>query len=151
MAGKLDKTGYDKRNNKRNGFLYEMQFFTKALQKGLEVFLPTGDYLPQDCHVVNNDGQVYRVQIKGTATAVAEGTGRKIPRYRLSTGSGSKGKVAIKCNDVDIVAGYIAPIDQWYIIPCTELSGVTTWVYPNDPKTKSKIEKYRENWDVFAN
>lgn len=38
---------------KRKGSLYEQIFFTEALRQGLEVFVPLGDYLPQDCIVMN--------------------------------------------------------------------------------------------------
>ena len=136
-------------DNKRAGAVYEYKFFAQAMGRGLEVFVPAGDHLPQDCHVVNEKGTVFRVQIKGTRTSVNEGNSRKIPRYRLSTGSGQKGKKVIDCNEVDIVVGYIAPLDIFYILPCEILKGVTTWVYPGDPETKALTEKYRENWDVF--
>ena len=148
MVGKLGK-GESNNRNKRDGFIYEMEFFTKALRHGLEIFLPAGDYLPQDCIVQNSKGKVFKVQVKGTRNHVDEGLTRKIPRYRLSTGSGKKGKSAINPTEVDVVAGYVAPIDVFYLLPTSSLRGVTTWVYPNDPNTKSILEEYRENWSIF--
>ena len=139
-----------KKDNKRSGAVYEYKFFAKAMDKGLEVFVPAGDHLPQDCHVVNKDGVIFRVQVKGTGLAVDEGVKRKIPRFRLSTFTGTKVHSPINCNDVDVVVGYVAPLDLFYIIPCQLLNGTTTWVYPNDPKTKSFTEIYREKWDVFT-
>jgi len=136
-------------DNKRSGAVYEYKFFAQAMERGLEVFVPAGDHLPQDCHVVNENGKVFRVQIKGTRASVNEGLCRKIPRYRLSTGSGQKGKKIINCKEVDIVVGYVAPLDIFYILPCKILKGVSTWVYPGDPKTKAFTEKYRENWDIL--
>jgi hypothetical protein len=149
MGGKLDKRGYN--NNKRDGFIYEMEFFTRALRNDLEVFLPAGDYLPQDCIVQNSEGKVFKVQVKGTRTASNEGPRRKFPRYRLSTGSGQKGKSVISPKEVDVVACYLAPMDIFYLLPVKVLKGVTTWIYAGDPKTKSRLEKYRENWSIFDN
>tara|TARA_R110002012_G_scaffold320756_1_gene545410 strand:+ start:203 stop:625 length:423 start_codon:yes stop_codon:yes gene_type:complete len=136
-------------HNKRPGAVYEYQFFAKAMALGLEIFIPAGDYLPQDCHVVNEKGKVFRVQVKGTRAPVGEGIYKKKPRFRLSTGSGVRSKESIKCENVDILAGYVAPLDTFYIIPCDKLTGVSTWVYPNDPADKHRFEKYRENWDAF--
>ena len=42
---------------KRKGSLYEQKFFSEALEHGLEVFVPLGDYLPQDCLVMNTAGK----------------------------------------------------------------------------------------------
>ena len=53
---------------KRKGSLYEQKFFSEALEHGLEVFVPLGDYLPQDCLVMNSAGKIFKVQIKGTET-----------------------------------------------------------------------------------
>jgi hypothetical protein len=138
-------------HNKRPGAVYEYQFFAKAMELGLEIFIPAGDHLPQDCHVVNEKGKVFRVQVKGTRAPVGDGIYEKMPRFRLSTGSGQSNKASIKCEDVDILAGYVAPLDTFYIIPCDKLTGVSTWVYPNDPESpdKHRFEKYRENWDAF--
>jgi hypothetical protein len=51
---------------KRKGNLYEQKFFSEALERGLEVFVPLGDYLPQDCLVMNTAGKIFKIQIKGT-------------------------------------------------------------------------------------
>ena len=138
-----------KQHNKKSGAVYEYKFFAKAMDKGLEVFVPAGDHLPQDCHVVNKDGAIFRVQVKGTRVSANDGGARKIPRYRLSTATGSKGKKVIDCKDVDVVVGYVAPLDIFYILPCRILKGVSTWVYPDDPETKAFTEVYRENWSIF--
>lgn len=136
-------------HNKRNGSVYEYQFFARAMSLGFEVFVPAGDHLPQDCHVVNEAGRIFKVQIKGTRAPVVYG--KTTSRFRLSTGKGVGSKISIDCADVDVVVGYVSPVDAFYIIPCEKLTGVSTWVYPNDPKTgKYKFEKYREYWDAFT-
>lgn len=136
-------------NNKKNGALYEYKFFAAAMDQGLEVFIPAGDHLPQDCHVVNNDGGVLRVQVKGTSVPIVQGASEKFPRYRLCTSSQRSIKKPIDVNEVDVLAGYIEPLDVFYIIPSKDLKSVTSWLYPHNPKTKSHFEKFRENWGVF--
>lgn len=136
-------------NNKKNGALYEYKFFAAAMDQGLEVFIPAGDHLPQDCHVVNNDGGVLRVQVKGTSVPIVQGASEKSPRYRLCTSSQRAIKKPIDVNEVDVLAGYIEPLDVFYIIPSKDLKSVTSWLYPHNPKTKSHFEKFRENWGVF--
>lgn len=136
-------------NNKKNGALYEYKFFAAAMDQGLEVFIPAGDHLPQDCHVVNNDGGVLRVQVKGTSVPIVQGASEKSPRYRLCTSSQRSIKKPIDVNEVDVLAGYIEPLDVFYIIPSKDLKSVTSWLYPHNPKTKSHFEKFRENWGVF--
>ena len=136
-------------NNKKNGALYEYKFFAAAMDRGLEVFIPAGDHLPQDCHVVNNDGGVLRVQVKGTSVPIVQGASEKSPRYRLCTSSQRSIKKPIDVNEVDVLAGYIEPLDVFYIIPSKDLKSVTSWLYPHNPKTKSHFEKFRENWGVF--
>ena len=68
---------------KRRGSLYEQTFFTEALARNLEVFTPLGDYLPQDCLVMNQAGKIFKVQIKGTKDKVFDkankGQGRYMP------------------------------------------------------------------------
>ena len=60
---------------KRKGNIYEQIFFTEALSHNLEIFTPLGDYLPQDCLVMNQAGKVFKVQIKGTEDKVADNHG----------------------------------------------------------------------------
>lgn len=136
-------------NNKKSGSLYEYKFFAAAMDQGLEVFVPAGDHLPQDCHVVNSKGSVVRVQIKGTSVPIVQGASDKSPRYRLCTSSQRAIKKPIDSREVDILAGYIQPLDLFYIIPSVDLRAVSTWFYPHNPKTKSVFEKFRENWDLF--
>ena len=136
-------------NNKKNGALYEYKFFAAAMDQGLEVFVPAGDHLPQDCHVVNHSGEVLRVQVKGTSVPIVQGASEKSPRYRLCTSSQRSIKKPIDVNEVDVLAGYIEPLDVFYIIPSKDLKSVTSWLYPHNPKTKSHFEKFRENWGVF--
>ena len=135
------------RGNKNFGAAVEQLFYGRAMMKGLDVFVPAGDYLPQDCMVVNAAGKIYRVQIKGTDIQSASEVDRKSNRWRI-TAQCSK-RLPLDCSKVDIMAAYVKPYDVWYIIPCMQLSSKCVWLYPDNPKSRNKYEKYREDWDLF--
>ena len=136
------------RTHKRKSVSYEYQFFTRALEEDLDVFIPAGDYLHQDCLVMNGAGRVFKVQIKGTASAITEN--RSTPRYKIQACTGSANKVPIDCTKVDIVVAYIAPRNVFYVVPCLELAHtVGPWFYPDSQESKGKYEIYRENWGLF--
>ena len=134
---------------KRKGSLYEQKFFSEALEQGLEVFVPLGDYLPQDCLLMNPAGKVFKVQIKGTEGKSKEGrTG--LGRYMVTTSRGSGDKETIDCTKVDVLVAYVDELNTFYNIPCMELDGAKRIsVYPHNPESKAKHEKYKDNWKVF--
>jgi len=135
---------------KRLGYIYEQTFFAEALKHGLEVFCPLGDHLPVDCIVVNSAGKKFNVQIKGSSQASPVEKNNGCTRYKFSVTTGRSVKQPLDCTKVDVVAIYCADIDTWYLIPCMALDGVlTAAVYPHNPNSKAKHEKYRENWEIF--
>ena len=135
---------------KRRGSLYEQTFFTEALARNLEVFTPLGDYLPQDCLVMNQAGKIFKVQIKGTRDKVIDKANKGLGRYMVTTASGTSKKMTIDCTKVDILAAYIEAIPTWYIIPCLEINqALRISLYAHNPSSKAKHEKYREAWDLF--
>jgi len=135
---------------KRRGSLYEQTFFTEALARNLEVFTPLGDYLPQDCLVMNQAGKIFKVQIKGTKDKVFDKPNKGQGRYMVTTASGTSKKMTIDCTKVDILAAYIEAIPTWYIIPCLEINqALRISLYAHNPSSKAKHEKYREAWDLF--
>ena len=77
---------------KRKGSLYEQKFFSEALQHGLEVFVPLGDYLPQDCLVMNSAGKIFKIQVKGTESKSKDKERGGLGRYMVTTSSGSTTK-----------------------------------------------------------
>jgi hypothetical protein len=135
---------------KRLGYIYEQEFFTRALRQGLEVFTPLGDHLPVDCMIVNSAGKKFNVQIKGSGKASFSGRKNGCNRYKFSTTTGRSVKQPLDCTKVDVVAIYCADIDTWYLLPCMAIDGaLTVAVYPHNPNSKAKHEKYRENWEIF--
>ena len=135
---------------KRKGNIYEQIFFTEALERNLEVFIPLGDYLPQDCLVMNQAGRSYKVQIKGTADKVHDKSRGGLGRYMITTASGSSAKQTIDPTKVDVLAAYIEKLPTWYLIPSLAIdSAIRISLYPHNPESKAKHEKFIEAWDVF--
>ena len=135
---------------KRKGSLYEQIFFTEALSRNLEVFTPLGDYLPQDCLVMNQAGKVFKVQIKGTKDKAKESNRAGFGRYMITTSSGTSKKIHLDCTKIDVLAAYIEDISYWYIIPCLEVNqSLRISLYGHNPNSKAKLEVYKEAWDLF--
>jgi len=135
---------------KRKGNLYEQTFFTEALTRNLEVFTPLGDYLPQDCLVMNQAGKIFKVQIKGTKDKVIDKANGGLGRYMITTATGTAKKMTLDCTKVDVLAAYVESIPTWYIIPCLEINqALRISLYAHNPSSKAKHEKYREAWDLF--
>lgn len=135
---------------KRTGSLYEQKFFTEALSRNLEVFTPLGDYLPQDCIVMNQAGKLFRMQIKGTKDKVYDKSNKGLGRYMITTATGRTNKCTIDCTKVDALAAYVEACDIWYIIPCLDIdSAVRISLYAHNPNSKAKHEKHKDNWEYF--
>ncbi len=135
---------------KHKGTLYEQIFFSEALARNHEVFTPIGDYLPQDCLLMNQAGKIFRVQIKGTEDKVADKSRGGIGRYMITTATGHTGKTSIDPSKVDVVAAYVASIPTWYIIPILNIdNAIRISLYPHNPTSKAKHEKCREDWEYF--
>ena len=135
---------------KRKGSLYEQIFFTEALARNLEVFTPLGDYLPQDCLVMNQAGKVFKVQVKGTKDKTKDSARGGLGRYMITTAGGADKKINMDCTKVDILAAYVEAIPIWYIIPCLDVNQtMRITLYPHNQQSRGKLEKYREGWDLF--
>ena len=116
------------------------------MNRGLEVLTPVGEYLPIDFAVLNRAGKFLKTQVKATYTLV-KSNGAK--RYAITACSGSS-KQPIDCTKVDVLACYVKPEDQWYLIPCLSLNQTAKiWLYPQNPSSTGQFEKYKDNWDIF--
>ena len=133
--------------NKRFGYLAEQIFTIEAMKRNYDVLCPIGEYLPIDFVVMNGAGGLLKTQVKATNTLKIH-NGAK--RYAITASVGSTEKKPIDCTKVDILACYIMPENQWYIIPCLALSSnICMWFYPHNPKSKGQFEKYKDNWEAF--
>tara|TARA_Y100000588_G_scaffold312341_1_gene338960 strand:+ start:224 stop:646 length:423 start_codon:yes stop_codon:yes gene_type:complete len=137
------------KGSKAFGQAVEQLFFARAMLRGLDVFVPLGDYLPQDCLVVNAADKYYRVQVKGTDKPRIRESTRRTTKERWRVTAQCKSKEPLDCTKVDLLAAYVRPMDTWYLIPCLEVSSRCVWLYPNTEDSKAKYEKYKEDWDYF--
>lgn len=46
----------------------------------------------------------------------------------------------------DVVACWVEPEDEWYLIPVQDLDGVNVTLYPHRQAVGGKYEKFRGNW-----
>lgn len=136
-------------HSKAKGTRYEQMFMAEALKRGLHPHDAPGDYLPHDVAVMNGAGKFYRVQVKGTSKVSSDAGSR----YQITLSKWVSGNAReLDCSKVDVLAGYLEPLDTWYIVPCLALSGNYHSVkfYPNtEGGSKSKTEPFRDNWDCF--
>lgn len=136
------------KGNKKKGSFFEYKFFSEAMKRGYEIFVPAGDHLPQDCHLVNTHDEVFRIQVKGTYSAYRK---CKSPRYRITAKVGNKKKECrmISCDKVDYLAAYVENHDVFYIVPCEKILTTSVWLYPDSKDSKGQFEIFKEAWSVF--
>jgi len=135
---------------KSKGTLYEQTFFAEALSRNLHVFSPIGDYLPVDCLIMNDAGKVFKVQIKGTENKTQDPQRTGLGRYMITTATGATKKQSIDPSKVDVLAAYVQKVKAWYIIPILSIdSALRISLYPHNPKSKAKHERFLEDWDYF--
>ncbi len=136
---------------KRDGTVYELQFRIEALRRGLDTFPPDGDYSPVDCIVLNPAGKTYRVQVKGTAcVGKSDGKGRSPSKYKYRIISGRRSdKSTYSATEIDVLACYIAPVDEWFLIPMVLAANNSSLAFFTGANSRSKWQKHRNNWDIF--
>jgi len=123
----------------RIGAIAETRFITECLERDFEPHTPTTP-MPWD-YIVHCPAGDLKVQVKSTSVK------HKDNYYSVSTGSGSTSKAHMS-DLVDVVACYAAPIDMWWMIPRTTVSGLVIKLY-DDNSSKSKYKKYQNNWSVY--
>ena len=134
------------------GELYETYFKVKCMEHGLHPHNAPGDYLAHDTIVLNNNGKMFRVQIKGTNTT------RTMRSFRIRAafagtflegqGVRSKGDPT-KLSQVDVFAAYFEQANVWYIVPIKAITCKTLCVFPLHENSAGKYEQYKDNWDIF--
>jgi len=125
---------------KTKGNIAELRFLLKAIDLGLNVSYSYGETARYD-FITDYLGRLSRVQVK----SCWEGTIRNnTVSYVINLHSLSG---SYKESEVDFIAGYLAPLDLWYIIPIAEVagkSGIT--IYPH---TEDIYQKYRKAWELL--
>ena len=124
----------------RIGAIAESDFVTQCLTRNFEPHSPT-TAMPWDFIVTCPAGSL-KVQIKATNVATRPDS------YNFATHTGSLKKKCLDKKAIDVVGCYIQPEKLWFIIPIEHIKGQTTRL-STDQTTKSKFQKYRENWSIF--
>jgi len=122
----------------RIGAVAESRFITECLERDFEPHTPTTP-MPWD-YIVHCPAGDLKVQVKST-------TCKNERCYNVNTGSGNTTKEHMS-DIIDVVAIYLAPIDEWWMIPRNIITSVTVRLYPENP-SKSKYKKYQNNWSIY--
>jgi len=135
---------------KRKGYLYEQKFFSEALEHGLEVFVPLGDYLPQDCLVMNTAGKIFKVQVKGTESKSKDKARGGLGRYMVTTSSGTAAKETIDCTKGRCLGGICRRRKRFLQYPMHGIRrGKTDRAIPPQPRLQSKARKIQGSLGHF--
>jgi hypothetical protein len=125
-------------NAQRIGAIAETRFITECLERDFEPHTPTTP-MPWD-YIVHCPAGDLKVQVKSTSC-------NKDRYYVVNTSCGQSNKDHIP-NTVDVVAVYLATINEWWMIPQSVVTSLTIKLYPDQP-SKSKYKKYQNNWSVY--
>jgi hypothetical protein len=124
-------------NNKKQGAIAEQLFATQAMRRGFGVSLPLGDYLPYDI-ILDNDGVLFRIQVKST-------TYKEYDSYHFKIGNGRRSKTLYGAEDVDVFALNVFGSRDFFLIP-HHFIGMQKTVRCS---TEGKQGQYFNNWNVF--
>ena len=125
-------------NAQRIGAIAETRFITECLERDFEPHTPTTP-MPWD-FIVHCPAGDLKVQVKSSSCKTDKS-------YNVNTGSGQTTKEHIS-DSVDVVAIYLSPINEWWMVPRHIITSVTVRLYPENP-SKSKYKKYQNNWSVY--
>ena len=128
-----------------NGAVYEAEFQAEALRRGFVPHLPVApmswDFL------VTCPAGILKVQVKGTSQISCEPHDYS---YKIMTCTGRAIKYGIK-KEVDVIACWIAPLRVWYLIPQSKLKSKCVRLFAASENSRSKYQRYREDWSPFYN
>ncbi len=131
------------RQPKRRGEWAELKFLLRATEEGLVVSQPYGDSARFD-FIVGDRPPLYRVQVR--STRILTNSGAYVCRFTWGSPP-----VRYARDDFDFLALYVVPCDAWYLIPIAAIlpGRLYVSVYPHHPHTRSRLEPYREAWDLL--
>lgn len=118
------------------------QFLRTVLGMGMAVTKPWGESQGYD-FIVDASGKLTRVQVKAAFRQGRQG-GFSLRTYRSS-------KECYTAREIDALAGYVAPLDAWYLFPVWMVRKVRSLkLFPGSLKKRSKFERWREAWWVLG-
>lgn len=127
---------------KRRGELSELAFFYKAASLGFGVAKPWGDSERYD-FILDSGQRLWRVQVKS-------GSHHHNRRYGLHGMCGNRGQTQYTSAEIDFLAGYLIPLDIWYIIPVDKIQNRWLLFFPYGGARCGHYEQYREAWGLMA-
>tara|TARA_R110000868_G_scaffold46496_4_gene153502 strand:+ start:1577 stop:2107 length:531 start_codon:yes stop_codon:yes gene_type:complete len=137
------QTNNKMQSTQRIGAIAESQFISSCLIRSFEPHQPT---TPRSWDfIVDCPKGLLKVQVKSTSKTTAGA--KSETSYKISACTGSKVKKPIG-KEIDVIACYIQQEDVWFLIPQADKVGVTIRLY-TEQSSKSKYQKYRENWSIF--
>ena len=125
-------------NAQRIGAIAETRFIAECLERDFEPH-PTTTPMPWDFIVSCPAGDL-KVQVKSTSV-------KDHNAYTVNTASGSTMKLPMS-DEIDVVAIYISPRDEWWMMPRAVVTSKNIKLFPENP-SKSKYKKYQENWSIY--
>lgn len=133
------------RSAQRKGDVAEFAFLARAIRFGLNLCKPLNSNCRYDV-LVDAAGRYSRVQIKsGWAGPKRSAYVVRIVRRRAGYAT-----TLYRSTEADFFAAYVAAQDAWYIVPYRAVVKRTQLTfYPHRPRSRGRLEKYREAWDLF--
>jgi hypothetical protein len=127
----------------------EMKFMARAADLGLAVSRPMSHNSPYDV-IVEANGRLLRIQVKCTHS---KRFGTIFPlnvRHAARSQKSDFNSRVYQPDEIDFIAGYVGPVDAWYIIPVRAIGKrYTLLVHPYNGN--GIFEPYRERWDLLLN
>ena len=135
------------RDGKRRGQVAELAFMHKAADLGFAVTKPYGDDEPYD-FILDSGRRLWRVQVKSTESGFM---GQHYYCVRSGHCNAGQRRKTYTSDEIDFLVVYIVPCDAWYVIPVSELgSRANIYLYPENPASRGRFERYREAWCLMA-
>ena len=128
------------------GDIAEISFMLRAMKAGFNVCSPYSKDSAYDC-ILDYKGKLNRIQIKATGVLNKGRSKGASEYYRLVCSHGSTGKKLYTKNECDYFALYVMPLDQFFIVPVTDIKTKTFKIYPNN--FQHKHYKYLERFDLL--
>lgn len=139
----VGKTGISETSAKTIGVTGETLFAFRALEQGLVPSVPMGDNSQYD-FLIDNGSKISRVQIKASSHP---DNSSKVDRYNFTLKHSNYSLYSAE--DIDVFGLVVIPLRLVYIVPHTVVSDLTkTSVFPTNNST-SKMEEFRERWDLL--
>ncbi len=130
-------------SNAFNGTIFESEFVVEALRRGFIPHPPIAT-MPWD-FVVECPAGLLKVQVKGTSLTADKDGSYKVMACRRK---GDRIK-SLLGDEVDVIVCWLDQERVWYIVPSSEQTAKCIRFYAKNKRTKSKNEKYRNNWSIF--